>query len=34
MMNDPDAQMHMRKAAEIAESFDPIYYELVESHSA
>lgn len=34
MMNDPDAQTHMRKAAEIAESFDPIYYELVESHSA
>lgn len=34
MMNDPDAQTHMRKAAEIAESFDPIYYELLESISA
>lgn len=34
MMNDPNAQTHMRKAAEMAESFDPIYYELRESHSA
>lgn len=34
MMRDPEAQTHMRKAAEIAESFDPIYYELRESHSA
>ena len=34
MMNDPDAQTHMRKAAALAESFDPIYYELRESHSA
>ena len=34
MMNDPDARKHMRKAAELAGSFDPIYYELRESHSA
>ena len=34
MMNDPAAQTHMRKAAELAESFDPIYYALRESHSA
>lgn len=34
MMNDPEAQKHMRKAAETATAFDPIYYELRESHSA
>lgn len=34
MMNDPEARTHMRKAAEMAESFDSIYYELRESHSA
>lgn len=34
MMKNPDAQVHMRKAAEIADSFDPIYYELREVHSA
>ena len=34
MMNDPDAHLHMRKAAEIADSFDPICYELRDSHSA
>lgn len=34
MMNDPAAQTHMREAAEIAEAFDPIYYELREAHSA
>ena len=34
MMQDPAASSHMKKAAEIAESFDPIYYELRESHSA
>lgn len=34
MMQDPAARTHMRQAAEIAESFDPIYYELRESHSA
>lgn len=33
MMKNPDAQVHMRKAAEIADSFDPIYYELREVHS-
>lgn len=34
MMSDPEAQAHMQKAAALAESFDPIYYELRESHSA
>lgn len=34
MMQDPAAGVHMQKAAEIAESFDPVYYELRESHSA
>ena len=34
MMQDPAAQGHMRKAAEIADAFDPIYYDLRESHSA
>lgn len=34
MMDDPKAQEHMRKAAKVAMSFDPIYYELRESHSA
>lgn len=34
MMNDPDAQAHMREAGGIAESFDPIYYELRETHIA
>lgn len=34
MMKDPAAQVHMRKAAEIAVSFDPIYYQLRESHAA
>lgn len=34
MMNDPDARTHMRRAAEVAVSFEPIYYELRESHSA
>ena len=28
MMADPAAQAHMQRAAKIAESFDPIYYEL------
>lgn len=32
--NDPDAQAHMREAGDIAASFDPIYYELCETHSA
>ena len=34
MMKDPAARTHMRKAADIAEGFDPIYYELRESHAA
>lgn len=34
MMKNPDAQAHMRKAADIADSLDPIYYELREAHSA
>ena len=33
-MKNPDVQVHMRKAAEMAESFEPIYYELREAHSA
>lgn len=33
MMADPSAQDHMRRAADIATSFDPIYYELRESIS-
>lgn len=34
MMADPAAQEHMRKAADLATSFDPIYYELRTSVSA
>lgn len=34
MMADPSARDHMGKAAGIATSFDPIYYELRESVSA
>ena len=34
MMSDPASQVHMRQAADIAESFDPIYYELRDSQSA
>jgi quinol monooxygenase YgiN len=34
MMSDPDARVHMKKAAEIAQSFTPIYYELRETHVA
>lgn len=34
MMNDPAARSHMREAASIATSFDPIYYELRETHDA
>ena len=34
MMNDPDAQAHMRQAAGLAISFEPIYYELRDSVSA
>ncbi len=34
MMKNPAAQVHMQEAASIARSFDPIYYELRETHSA
>ena len=34
MMNDPEAQAHMREAGGLAISFDPIYYDLRETHSA
>jgi hypothetical protein len=34
MMRDPTAQVHMREAVGIADSFEPIYYELRESHTA
>ena len=34
MMSDPTAREHMGRAAALAESFDPIYYELRESHTA
>lgn len=32
MMADPDAGVHMREAAAIASSFEPIYYDLRETH--
>lgn len=34
MMSDPAARAHMGEAAAVAESFEPIYYELRESHPA
>lgn len=34
MMSDPAARAHMKEAASIAMSFDPIYYSLRESHEA
>jgi quinol monooxygenase YgiN len=34
MMNDPDAQAHMREAGGIATSFETIYYDLRETHAA
>lgn len=34
MMSDPDARAHMREAGGMAASFDPIYYELRETHEA
>ena len=34
MMNDPAARAHMGEAAAIADSFDPIYYELRPTHRA
>ena len=33
MMADPDAKAHMRRAADLATAFDPIYYELRDSVS-
>lgn len=33
MMNDPAARSHMREAAGIAASFEPIYYDLRETHA-
>lgn len=34
MMADPTAREHMGAAADIAEAFEPIYYELRETHGA
>jgi len=34
MMSDPAARVHMKEAAGIATSFDPIYYALRERHAA
>lgn len=34
MMADPDARVHMGEAAAIASSFEPIYYDLRETHDA
>jgi quinol monooxygenase YgiN len=34
MMKDPAARVHMQEIARLAISFDPIYYELRESHAA
>jgi hypothetical protein len=34
MMKDPAARAHMQEIARLAVSFDPIYYELRESHAA
>ena len=34
MMKDPAARAHMQEIARLAISFDPIYYELRESHAA
>lgn len=34
MMKNPDAGVHMREAASLAISYDPIYYDLRESHLA
>ena len=34
MMKNPDAQVHMREAAGLATSYQPIYYDLRESHLA
>ncbi len=32
MFRDPEAQLHMREAAAIAKSYEPIFYELRETH--
>ena len=34
MLNDPEAQPHMREAAGIAQSFDPVLYTLRYAHEA
>lgn len=34
MMADPASKEHMKKAADIATKFEPIYYELRENHEA
>ena len=34
MMADPASRVHMREAAAIATSFDPIYYALRQTHAA
>ena len=34
MMSDPTARAHMREASAVADSFEPIYYDLREAHSA
>lgn len=34
MMSDPTAKAHMKEAAGIADSFEPIYYDLRETHTA
>lgn len=34
MMNDPAIQQHMQAAASIATAFEPIYYQLRETHTA
>jgi len=33
MMSDPASQHHMKAAAALATSFDPIYYQLKETHT-
>ena len=34
MMSDPASKAHMEEAAGIAESFEPLYYDLSETHTA
>ncbi|QRN94369.1 antibiotic biosynthesis monooxygenase [Archangium violaceum] len=33
MLKSPEARVHMREAAEIAQSFEPVFYELRQSHA-